>query len=65
MSEERLEEIRDILLKQLEQTRAMARRQEETAQQYKDALASHRKIQQSGVVMIVVLLGLLAWYLLK
>jgi predicted membrane chloride channel (bestrophin family) len=58
-SDDRLVEIRDLLGQLLEQARATARKQDELMETYRAAIASHRKLQLFGVVVIVVLLGLL------
>ena len=60
MSDDRLTEIRDLLAQLLEQARATGRKQDEVLESHRAAVASQRKAQRFGVLVIVVLLALLA-----
>jgi hypothetical protein len=60
MSDDRLTEIRDLLSLLLEQARATGRKQDEVLESHRSAVASYRRMQRFGVVVIVVLLSLLA-----
>ena len=65
MSDERLNEIRDLLAQLLEHSRSASLKQDEAMQEYRAAMVGYRKVQRVGTVGIVILLALLALSLVR